>query len=296
MRRDDAAAYEILMKRGIEALDTGPYRAEWEEAGRETRENLIGRIFSTSSKSSSMAIGTANANRALRLLVHTMREDLSRIDMANGFLVIRKVRLTNKDDDEKGRFYLTADERDQYAGLASPDNLPPTPLQSDMLIFFTNRRTNSFTELEVLPIGASNPNVQEPGEVWQQTSSSQLSECLYLHQLLLFSSDGRIRRGDHIQALGVVVRELDLSGYFLPNIQHCEVLLLIHVDAVQEEQLLVLLRQRAVYSLIDRREHLHSLLNSGHSHSSLCVLAGNVTCHDFRDRRQTFTGLDHHAE
>jgi TRAP-type C4-dicarboxylate transport system substrate-binding protein len=48
VRRDDAAAYEILMKRGIEALDTGPYRAEWEEAGRQTRENLIGRIFSRS--------------------------------------------------------------------------------------------------------------------------------------------------------------------------------------------------------------------------------------------------------
>jgi TRAP-type C4-dicarboxylate transport system substrate-binding protein len=48
VRRDDAAAYEILMKRGIEALDTGPYRGEWEEAGRETRENLIGRIFSRS--------------------------------------------------------------------------------------------------------------------------------------------------------------------------------------------------------------------------------------------------------
>ncbi len=48
VRRDDAEAYEILMKRGIEALDTGPYRAEWEEAGRETRENLIGRIFSRS--------------------------------------------------------------------------------------------------------------------------------------------------------------------------------------------------------------------------------------------------------
>ena len=48
VRRDDAVAYEILMKRGIEALDTGPHRAEWEEAGRQTRERLVGRIFSRS--------------------------------------------------------------------------------------------------------------------------------------------------------------------------------------------------------------------------------------------------------
>ncbi len=48
VRRDDEAAYQVLIKRGIEALDTGPYRAEWEEAARQTRERLVGRIFSRS--------------------------------------------------------------------------------------------------------------------------------------------------------------------------------------------------------------------------------------------------------
>jgi len=48
VRRDDAEAYRVLIKRGIEELDTGPYRAEWEEAGLQTRERLVGRIFSRS--------------------------------------------------------------------------------------------------------------------------------------------------------------------------------------------------------------------------------------------------------
>jgi TRAP-type C4-dicarboxylate transport system substrate-binding protein len=48
VRRDDAQAYEVLIERGIEVLDTGPYRAEWEEAGLQTRERLVGRIFSRS--------------------------------------------------------------------------------------------------------------------------------------------------------------------------------------------------------------------------------------------------------
>ena len=48
VRRDDAQAYQVLIKRGIEVLDTGPYRAEWEEAGLQTRERLVGRIFSRS--------------------------------------------------------------------------------------------------------------------------------------------------------------------------------------------------------------------------------------------------------
>jgi TRAP-type C4-dicarboxylate transport system substrate-binding protein len=48
VRRDDAEAYEVLIKRGIEVLDTGPYRSEWEKAAAETRERLTGRIFSKS--------------------------------------------------------------------------------------------------------------------------------------------------------------------------------------------------------------------------------------------------------
>ena len=38
----------MLIERGIEEPDTGPYRAEWEEAGLQTRERLVGRLFSRS--------------------------------------------------------------------------------------------------------------------------------------------------------------------------------------------------------------------------------------------------------
>ena len=48
VRQDDAEAYRVLIERGIEVLDTGPYRPEWEKAAAETRERLIGRIFSKS--------------------------------------------------------------------------------------------------------------------------------------------------------------------------------------------------------------------------------------------------------
>lgn len=48
VRRDDARAYEVLIERGIEVLDTAPHRAEWEKAGAETRDRLIGRVYSKS--------------------------------------------------------------------------------------------------------------------------------------------------------------------------------------------------------------------------------------------------------
>ncbi len=48
VRRDDARAYEVLIERGVQELDTSPYRAEWEKAGAETRDRLIGRVYSKS--------------------------------------------------------------------------------------------------------------------------------------------------------------------------------------------------------------------------------------------------------
>ncbi len=48
VRRDDAKAYKVLLERGIEAVDTSPYRAEWDAAAKETRERLTGRIYSKS--------------------------------------------------------------------------------------------------------------------------------------------------------------------------------------------------------------------------------------------------------
>ena len=48
VRRDDAEAYDVLLDRGIEVVDTGPHRAEWDAAAKETRDRLTGRIFSKS--------------------------------------------------------------------------------------------------------------------------------------------------------------------------------------------------------------------------------------------------------
>jgi TRAP-type C4-dicarboxylate transport system substrate-binding protein len=48
VRRDDAQAYDVLLRRGIEVVDTGPYRAEWDRAAAETRVRLTGRVFSKS--------------------------------------------------------------------------------------------------------------------------------------------------------------------------------------------------------------------------------------------------------
>jgi TRAP-type C4-dicarboxylate transport system substrate-binding protein len=48
VRRDDEKAYHVLLERGIELVDTGPYRAEWDEATDETLDRLTGRVFSKS--------------------------------------------------------------------------------------------------------------------------------------------------------------------------------------------------------------------------------------------------------
>ncbi|HSN81726.1 MAG TPA: TRAP transporter substrate-binding protein DctP [Polyangiales bacterium] len=48
VRRDDARAYDVMIERGIEVVDTTPFQSEWEAAGKETRERLVGRIYSKS--------------------------------------------------------------------------------------------------------------------------------------------------------------------------------------------------------------------------------------------------------
>jgi TRAP-type C4-dicarboxylate transport system substrate-binding protein len=48
VRRDDAKAYDVLVERGIELVDTDPYRAEWDKASDETLRRLTGRVFSKS--------------------------------------------------------------------------------------------------------------------------------------------------------------------------------------------------------------------------------------------------------
>ena len=48
VRRDDAKAYDVLLERGMELVDTSPYRAEWDKASDDTLQRLTGRIFSKS--------------------------------------------------------------------------------------------------------------------------------------------------------------------------------------------------------------------------------------------------------
>jgi len=48
VQRDDAKAYQVLLRRGLQELDAGPYQAEWNDAMAETRKRLTGRIFSKS--------------------------------------------------------------------------------------------------------------------------------------------------------------------------------------------------------------------------------------------------------
>lgn len=48
VRQDDEKAYEALLKRGIAELSTSAHQAEWESAGKQTRERLVGRLYSRS--------------------------------------------------------------------------------------------------------------------------------------------------------------------------------------------------------------------------------------------------------
>jgi TRAP-type C4-dicarboxylate transport system substrate-binding protein len=45
IRRDDANAYSAILKRGLIAVDTDPYEAEWEDVSRQVRERLAGRVY-----------------------------------------------------------------------------------------------------------------------------------------------------------------------------------------------------------------------------------------------------------
>ena len=46
IRRDDQKAYEVVLKKGIIATDTGKYQAEWDAASKEVRDRMTGRVFS----------------------------------------------------------------------------------------------------------------------------------------------------------------------------------------------------------------------------------------------------------
>jgi len=45
IRKDDQQAYDIVVKRGIEAVPAGDAKAEWDEADKKVRDNLTGRMI-----------------------------------------------------------------------------------------------------------------------------------------------------------------------------------------------------------------------------------------------------------
>ncbi len=48
IRKDDDKAYNIVIKRGIQAIEAGDAKAEWDAADKKVRDNLTGRMFSKS--------------------------------------------------------------------------------------------------------------------------------------------------------------------------------------------------------------------------------------------------------
>jgi len=45
IRRDDDKSYATVLKRGLTAVDTSEHEAEWQEAGKQVRERLAGRVY-----------------------------------------------------------------------------------------------------------------------------------------------------------------------------------------------------------------------------------------------------------
>ncbi len=48
IRKDDQKAYDVILKKGIEVVDPGDAKAEWDAAHKKVRDNLTGRVFSKS--------------------------------------------------------------------------------------------------------------------------------------------------------------------------------------------------------------------------------------------------------
>jgi TRAP-type C4-dicarboxylate transport system substrate-binding protein len=48
IRRDDDKAYDVVLKKGIVATDTSKHKAEWDDAARQVRDRMTGRVFSKS--------------------------------------------------------------------------------------------------------------------------------------------------------------------------------------------------------------------------------------------------------
>ncbi len=48
VRKEDQKAYEVIMKKGIQAVEAGDAKAEWDAADKKVRDKLTGRMFSKS--------------------------------------------------------------------------------------------------------------------------------------------------------------------------------------------------------------------------------------------------------
>ncbi len=48
IRKDDEEAYKLVVKRGIQVVDAGDAKAEWDAAYKKVRDNFTGRLFSKS--------------------------------------------------------------------------------------------------------------------------------------------------------------------------------------------------------------------------------------------------------
>jgi len=48
IRKDDEKAYNVVIKKGIQAVDAGDAKAEWDAANKKVRDSLTGRMFSKS--------------------------------------------------------------------------------------------------------------------------------------------------------------------------------------------------------------------------------------------------------
>ena len=48
IRKDDQKAYDVVVKKGIQPVEAGDAKAEWDAAHKKVRDNLTGRVFSKS--------------------------------------------------------------------------------------------------------------------------------------------------------------------------------------------------------------------------------------------------------
>jgi TRAP-type C4-dicarboxylate transport system substrate-binding protein len=48
VRKEDQKAYDVILKKGIQAVEAGDAKAEWDAADKKVRDNLTGRMFSKS--------------------------------------------------------------------------------------------------------------------------------------------------------------------------------------------------------------------------------------------------------